>query len=47
VLHNLRLKLFALLMAILLWTTFHLATKQQASGTPLFPSGSQTNQVPH
>jgi hypothetical protein len=44
ILHNFRLKLFALLTAVLVWVTVHLVTSGNLG--PLFSSASQTNQVP-
>jgi hypothetical protein len=45
ILHNLRLKLFALLIAVLLWVTIHLATTGE-SKVSLFSTLKQTNSIP-
>lgn len=45
ILHDFRLKLFALLLAILLWETIHLATQREAEGRQdNLPT--QSNQTP-
>lgn len=42
ILHNFRLKMFALLMAVLLWETIHLATRRVSEQPPL-PSHTRPN----
>jgi hypothetical protein len=44
ILHNLRLKLFSLLIAVLIWETIHLATKSRLTDAD-FSFGPRTNQV--
>jgi hypothetical protein len=44
ILHNLRLKLFSLLIAVLVWETVHLATRHSGPGSGL-PTGTNTNQT--
>jgi hypothetical protein len=42
ILHNFRLKVFSLVIAVLLWETIHLATKRKSDqGRP--PAGATTN----
>ena len=45
ILHNLRLKLFALLIAGLLWETIHLATTRESNGSAR-PTLKPTNSIP-
>jgi hypothetical protein len=42
--HNFRLKLFSLLIAVLVWETIHLATRNPGSVSGFF-TGSRTNQT--
>jgi hypothetical protein len=46
ILHNFRLKLFSLLIALLVWETIHLAIRRD-SGAAAGSSSSPTNQVIH
>ncbi len=45
VFHNLRLKVFSVLVALLIWETVHLSIKRQSANPGAFPT-LQTNQVP-
>ena len=42
ILHNFQLKLLSLLMAVLIWSTIHVATKPESNGS-LLPFLSRTN----
>ncbi|MCX6903912.1 MAG: hypothetical protein NTW03_10650 [Verrucomicrobia bacterium] len=44
ILHNLPLKLFSLLMAVLLWETIHLSASRRESGVFGSSSANTTNQ---